>query len=142
MAPLESFQSRSFRFSLQILRLYRRIVALAPVPQHILNQFLRAGTAIGSNLEEAKAAHSKRDLAAKQVIALREARECRYWLRLVLADQPKLAPEVEPLLDESDQIIAILTVSVRKLRATFAVLVTGAVLAVVLAARVIFHGAF
>src|SRR5678816_3708576 len=71
MAPLESFQSRSFRFSLQILRLYRRIVALAPVPQHILNQFLRAGTAIGSNLEEAKAAHSKRDLAAKQVIALR-----------------------------------------------------------------------
>ena|SRR5436190_14051999 len=116
-AVLESFQSRSFRLSLEIVKLFRQIRSSTDVPFHLANQMLRAGTSIGANLEEARSAHSDRDLAAKRAVSLREGRECQYWLKLIRADQPKLAKPIEPVLDECGQMVAMLTVSVRKLRA-------------------------
>jgi four helix bundle protein len=112
----ESFHDRSFRLALALLNLYRALVRTTDVPYHFANQMLRAGSAAGANLEEARSAYSRRDLAAKQTIGLREARECRYWLRLVRADQPQLSREIDELLEEYDQLVAVLTVSVRKLR--------------------------
>lgn len=47
------------------------------------NQVLRSGTSIGANMEEAQAAQSRRDFIAKLAIALKEARETHYWLRLI-----------------------------------------------------------
>jgi four helix bundle protein len=49
-------------------------------------------------------------------VALREARETKYWLRLITAT--KLAPIeiVEPALQEADELVAILTVTVRRLK--------------------------
>ncbi|MGV8150059.1 MAG: four helix bundle protein [Alkaliphilus sp.] len=46
-------------------------------------QLLRAGTSIGANVEEAQAAQSKADFISKMSIASKEARETRYWLRLL-----------------------------------------------------------
>ena len=46
-------------------------------------QLLPSGTSIGANIEEAGAAQSKKDFAAKIAIAAKEARETHYWLRLV-----------------------------------------------------------
>jgi four helix bundle protein len=116
MAALESYQHRSFRFALAILKLYRKLVANPDTPRHLAAQMCRAGTAIGANLEEARSAYSRRDLAAKYAIAPREARECHYWLRLLKADQPNLTSSTDPLIDEVHQLIAILTVAVIKLR--------------------------
>jgi four helix bundle protein len=79
----ESFQERSFRFAVDILAFYRTILT-TDLPRHLAYQMLRAGTSIAANLEEARSAYSRRDLAAKQAIALREARECCCWLRLVM----------------------------------------------------------
>jgi four helix bundle protein len=96
------------------VRLYQILVKT--VPQPIARQVLRAGTSIGANLEEARAPQSRKDLIAKFSIALKEARETSYWLRLLSATS--LAQEVvlaEPL-DEADQLVAILTTSVRRLR--------------------------
>jgi four helix bundle protein len=89
MAELESFQSRGFRFALQILKFYRKVIR-TDLPKHLATQMLRAGTSIGAHLEEAKSAYSRRDLACKYTIGLREGRECRYWLRLIAADQPQM----------------------------------------------------
>jgi four helix bundle protein len=50
----------------------------------IRNQLLRAGTSIGANLEEAVASESRRDFIHKNSIALKEARETDYWLRLII----------------------------------------------------------
>jgi four helix bundle protein len=113
----ESFQTRGFRFALAILALYRTLSQSSLWPRPIAQQLLRAGTAIGANLEEAKSAHSRRDLAAKYVVALREARECHYWLRLIAADQPHLSSSLAELLEECSQLIAVLTATVKKLRA-------------------------
>jgi four helix bundle protein len=117
MTVPESFQDRSFRFAIEIVRFYRLLTRSALAPRPLCEQLLRAGTAIGANLEEAKSAHSKRDLAAKYVVGLREARECRYWLRLISTDQPQLSPQIAALLNECGQLIAVLTTTVKKLRA-------------------------
>src|SRR5262249_38077667 len=112
MTMPEPFQDRSFRLALELLKLYRALLRTTDVPHHFANQVLRAGSATGTNLEEARSAYSRRDLAAKFTIGLREARECRYWLRLIRADQPKLAPQID-----------VLTTSVRKLRIATGILV-------------------
>jgi four helix bundle protein len=116
MAFPESFQDRGFRFALEILTFHRKVLA-SRTPSHIAYQLMRAGTSIGANLEEAKSAYSRRDLASKYTIALREARECHYWLRLIKADTNDAPPQIERLLDDCNQIIAVLTTAVRSLRA-------------------------
>ena len=111
-----SFVDRSFQLAISILRLYRKLTAMPEVPRYLANQLLRAGTSIGANLREAQSAYSRRDMAARQSIALREARECEYWLLLLAEDEPSLAREVRVPLDEVRQFIAMLVTSVRKLQ--------------------------
>ncbi|MFN4258259.1 MAG: four helix bundle protein [Gemmataceae bacterium] len=53
------------------------------IKRTLSNQVLRSGTSIGANMEEAQAAQSRRDFIAKLAIALKEARETHYWLRLI-----------------------------------------------------------
>jgi four helix bundle protein len=78
-------------------------------------QLFEAASSIGAMLEEAEVAMSRRDMAAKQSIALRESRESNYWLRLLSIDT-ELTAELAALVDESRQFVAMLTTSVRKLR--------------------------
>jgi four helix bundle protein len=118
MAVPESFRSRAFRFALEIIKFYRSLSATTDTPRHLLNQFLGAGTSIGANIEEAKCAYSRRDMAAEYSIALRESRECRYWLRLIVADQPHVADHGGLLIEQCSQFVAMLTTTVRKLRIT------------------------
>lgn len=116
--PRDAFTTRTFQFACQIIRLYQRLDRLPPVPAHLARQVLRAGTSIGANVEEGRAAQSRRDLAAKFSIALKEARETKYWLRLILATKLADSDLIAPVLDEADQLVAILTVSVRNLKSS------------------------
>jgi four helix bundle protein len=52
-------------------------------------QVLKSGTSIGANLEEANGAQTRGDKATKFSIALKEARETLYWLRLATGDRPR-----------------------------------------------------
>ena len=76
----------SFNFSLQIIKLYKLLVEKKEFV--ISKQLLRCGTSIGANIEEAIAAQSRKDFITKMSIASKEARETRYWLRLL--DKSKL----------------------------------------------------
>jgi four helix bundle protein len=72
---------KTFKFSLDIVRLYKH---LASKGEFVLSkQLLRSGTSIGANVEEAIAAQSRKDFISKMAIACKEARETRYWLRLL-----------------------------------------------------------
>ena len=79
-------------------------------------QLYRAATGVGASLEEGQVSKSRGDMAAKYAIALREAREARYWLSL-LAEEPSLTQDAAALGREAGEFVAMLTVSVRKLRA-------------------------
>ncbi len=78
-------------------------------------QLFRSASAIGAMLEEGQVAASARDMGAKYAIALREAREARYWLRLLMT-QDVPCVDLEPMFSESGELVAMLTVAVRKLR--------------------------
>jgi four helix bundle protein len=116
MSVPESIQDRTFRYAVDILRFYRQITRSTDLPRHLSYQVLRAGTSIGANSEEARSAYSRRDLAARYTIALRESRECRFWLRLILVDQPQLADTTGAYIQEAGELVGILTATVRKLR--------------------------
>ena len=75
----------------------------------ISKQLLRCSTSIGANIEEASAASSRKDFAAKMMIASREAREAKYWLRLLQEDNFVSDYDLTDLINEIDQIINILT---------------------------------
>ncbi|ADV46894.1 four helix bundle protein [Nitratifractor salsuginis] len=73
----------SFSFAKRIVLLYRHLCKKHN--EYILSkQILRSGTSIGANVEEAQAAQSRKDFVSKLTIASKEARETRYWLRLLI----------------------------------------------------------
>lgn len=80
--------------------------------RHIAGQLVRCGTAGAPNYAEARGAESKKDFVHKLGICLKEFRESHCWLELIV--RADLLPEtrLNPLLDECDQLIAILVKSV------------------------------
>ena len=109
-------RGRVFRLAAAILKMHGRLSSLGSPQAHMAGQLFRSASAIGALLEEAEVAASRRDMAVKQAIALREARETVYWLRLLIAGGA-YPDELSPLAMEAGEFVAMLTVSVRKLRA-------------------------
>jgi len=110
------YQQRSFEFACEIVRFYRVIARRSEVPAPIARQLLRSGCSVGANLEEAKSAQSRRDLVGKFSIALKEARETQYWLRLMAATNLVRDSGIPGLQKEAGELVAILTTSVRRLK--------------------------
>jgi len=80
----------------------------------IANQYLRASTSIGANMEEAQAGESRSDFVHKCAIALKEARESLYWLHLLQRSAIVAPNRILPLIQETNEIVSILTVIVVK----------------------------
>jgi four helix bundle protein len=106
-------RDRSFVFACAVARL---ALSLAPRPgiRCIVDQLLKAGTAVGANLEEAKAGSSRREFIRYVEISLRVARECLYWLRICAALILGDPSQVRDLQGEADQLVRILTAIVVK----------------------------
>lgn len=101
--------NKSYEFAIKIVSLYRFLCENKR--EFVLSkQLLRSGTSIGANLEEAQAGQSKKDFISKVSIANKEARETKYWLKL-LNDTGFLDDfdGREELLDELNSIVSILT---------------------------------
>ena len=113
--PRQDLCARAFEFSDAVVSRYPRLAAGGPHHAHMALQLVEAATGIGALLEEGVVANSRRDMASKYAIALREARESKYWLRL-FSKFPQWTDELAPLIQESSEFVAMLTVSVRKLR--------------------------
>ena len=97
---------KTFKFSLDIISLFKK---LQEEREFIISrQLLKSATSIGANVEEATAAQSKRDFISKMSIASKEARETKYWLRL-LEDSEITKIEVSNHLNEITHIINIIT---------------------------------
>ncbi|MDZ7657658.1 four helix bundle protein [Fodinibius sp.] len=103
-------RNRSFNFALAIIKLNQKLVKQNEYV--ISRQLLKSGTSIGANVEEAGAAQSKKDFVAKMAIASKEARETKYWLRL-LKHSNLLKFNASPYLKEINEIIKILTAIVK-----------------------------
>jgi four helix bundle protein len=107
----DDLRERAFRFACDVVALSDANVRNKNGARDLMRQLVRAGTSIGANLEEADAAQSKPDFVSKCTISLKEARESHYWLRILKATGKA---EVDNLLGEANELIAILTTIVRK----------------------------
>ena len=107
---------RTFEFSVQVIELYKFLQF--EKKEYVLGkQLLRSGTSIGANVEEATAAQSKKDFIAKMSIALKEARETNYWLRLLKRTG---FIKKDNLINESSEIMNILGAIIRTSRKNLA----------------------
>lgn len=99
-------QTKSFSFSLRIIELYKILIIKNEFV--IAKQILRCGTSIGANIEEALAGQSRKDFIAKLSISCKEARETKYWLRL-LNESQLVKLDYSEYLKEIESILNILT---------------------------------
>jgi len=113
-APKNDLKERSFEFAKRIVLLCQKFEKSSGAARTISNQLLRSGTSIGANIEEANGSQSKADFTAKMYISCKEARETNYWLRLLIETEMIPKKQLTNLLDESSQLIAILTSVVKK----------------------------
>src|SRR4051812_6800289 len=74
---------RAFALAVRVVKLCKYLEKNSDVSRSLVSQLMRAATSIGANLEEAIAGQSRPDFIHKSAIALKEAREANYWLRLI-----------------------------------------------------------
>ena len=98
---------KSFAFAIRVVKAYKYLVA--EKKEFVLSkQFLRSGTSIGANAEEAIGGQSKADFISKISIAYKEARETKYWIRLLQATNYLNEAQAKSLLDNLEEILKII----------------------------------
>src|SRR5207248_8467314 len=108
-----NIQERSFEFACRIVRLTEHLARKSFVARTIARQLLDSGTSVGANLEEASAAQSKPDFISKCSIAAKEARESRFWLRLLITCKLVDGKRLSPLVIEAGELLAITSTIVK-----------------------------
>lgn len=103
-------KERTFEFGVRVVRMVNTLPRTAAALE-LTRQVVKSGTSVGANVEEAHGAESKADFIHKMSIACKEARETRYWMRIIHASLLD-TPEVRALLQESDELVRILSKSI------------------------------
>ena len=102
-----SIEDKSFDFAVRIVNLYKYLKAVKN--EGVLSkQLLRSGTGIGANVSEAQRAQSKADFVAKMNIALKEANETHYWIKLLYKTDYLTENEFNSLNTDIDEIVRLL----------------------------------
>lgn len=103
-----TIETKSFDFAIRIVRLNKYL--RDKKKEFVLSkQLLKSGTSIGANVAEAECGQSKADFYAKMYIALKEANETYYWLRLLHEIKYLTHKQFESIEEDTKAIIAILT---------------------------------
>lgn len=98
---------KTFDFAVRIVNLYKFVIKKEK--DFVLpKQLLRCGTSIGANVSEALKAQSTADFYTKLTIALKEANETQYWLKLMFATEYLTEQQYLSIKKDIDEIIAIL----------------------------------
>lgn len=108
MKPDNTIADKSFEFAVRIVNLakYLRIEEREYV---LSKQLLRSGTSIGANVAEGQRAQSRADFNSKMSIALKEANETCYWLRLLYRTDYLSKEGFDSIKKDADELIYILT---------------------------------
>jgi four helix bundle protein len=107
MAPPNVILDKSYNFSLVILQSCWKIQK-DKKEYDLTRQLIRSATSIGANAEEAVGGISKKDFRAKMAISYKEARESKYWLRLMNDTHLMESKEAEKLINDCEEILKIL----------------------------------
>jgi four helix bundle protein len=108
-------RNRTKSFALRVIALYTALPQRTEA-QVIGKQALRSGTSVGANYREAYRACSNAEFVAKLGDCLKELDETAYWLELCAEAGIFPAERLASLLDECNQLIAIFTTIVKKVK--------------------------
>ena len=103
-----NIKERTFPFGVRVIGLVGKLPRTVAGIE-VGRQLIRAGTSVGSNMEEADGAVSKKNFINHVKIARKEARESRYWLRMVRAAELLNEPRVHELSQEASELVRILS---------------------------------
>ena len=107
-----NLQDRLIDYAVRIIRLSESLPE-TQAGKHVSSQILRSGTSSGPNYGEAQGAESRADFVHKLKISLKEMRETEAWLKIIAkAQMIESVSLLEPLLEETDELIAILFKSI------------------------------
>jgi four helix bundle protein len=108
--PLKENQvlEMSFEFAVRIVNLYKYLTGERK--EYVMSkQLLRCGTSIGANVTEAQRGQNKADFYAKMCIALKEANETQYWLRLLHRTEYLNTSHFDSINTDIQQMLGLLT---------------------------------
>ncbi len=104
----KDLRERTYQFALRVIKMVQSLPR-NQVSKILSDQLLRSVTSIGANVEEAYAGLSRKDFIHSMNISRKEARETKYWIRLIIDSDLVDKGKVEELLLENEEIIKILT---------------------------------
>jgi len=93
---------------LRIIKLFNYLRS-KKIEKELCTQLLKSGTSIGANIEEAIGGSSRKDFIHKLEIAYREARETRYWLRLLKESGLLEIKLADSLINDCEELLKILS---------------------------------
>ncbi len=96
-------EERTARFGEAVIEFAKKLPR-DPVTLPLVGQLVRAGTSVGANYCEADDAVSKKDFRHRISICKKEARECKYWLRMVAKASPESKEDARPLWQEAKEL--------------------------------------
>jgi len=111
----EEFKARTQQLALRIIRLVQALPETS-VGWVIGKQLLRSGTSIGVNYRAVCRGKSNADMLAKLSLVEEEADETLYWLELLIEAGIVPKEEIEPLMTETNEIVAMAVASMKTLR--------------------------
>ena len=111
----QDLRTRTADFALQIIKLYVGLPKTTEA-QVLGKQILRSGTSIGAHYREGHRAKSDADIVNKFENALQELDETDYWLELLVKADIVPAQKAEPLRKETNELLAIFTTIVTKIK--------------------------
>ena len=112
MGETYDLEERLLEYAARIVRLVEKLPNTR-AGNHVAGQLLRSGTSALPNHAEAQGAESRKDFVHKLKICHKELRESRRWLRLIQRVPLLKAPAVEPLVQETEELIRIFSTSIR-----------------------------
>jgi four helix bundle protein len=101
-------EERTLQFSKRIITLINALPK-NDINRTLGNQCVRSGTSVGANYREANDAIGDKDFLMRLRISRKEAKETKYWLELIIMNNPELTSRMAPLLQENEELIKILS---------------------------------
>ena len=105
-------RDRTFQFSVRVIKWVRTLPRDLGT-QIAARQLVESATSIGTNVEEADGADTPKDRVYKWTLSRKEARESRYWIRVIYTASAD-SPEARALEQEVTEIIKILSTLINK----------------------------
>ena len=106
----EELKERTKQFALRVMRLVDALPKSIK-GRALASQMVRSGTSVAANYRAACRGRSRAEFIAKIGLVEEEADETALWLELVISDELLSKKKVQPLLDEANELVAIMAAS-------------------------------